>query len=143
MPLTTDGIGSILTGTVTWCMREKMKLALDLDGTITRYPEFFSKLTHLWDDDVYVITFRSNLESSVEDCRRYGIKYHEIIVANKDDDSKGKEIERLGIEVYFDDMPEFIVHAKKNVASFLVRNEDNFDYKEKQFLFSKYTGRVK
>ena len=118
-----------------------MKMALDLDGTITRYPEFFSKLSHLWDDDVYVITFRVDMQGSVEDCHRYGIKYKEIILANKGDDSKAKEIERLGIEVFFDDMPEFLNHASKNVAAFLVRNEDNFDYREKQFLFTKYTGR--
>ena len=118
-----------------------MKIALDLDGTITRYPEFFATLSQLWDDDVYVITFRDSMETSVADCRRYGVKYKEIILANKDDDTKAIEIERLGIGVFFDDMPEFLIHTKKNVATFLVRNEENFDYADKQFLFSKYTGR--
>ena len=42
-----------------------MKIAIDIDGTITRYPEFFSKLSHLWDDDVYILTFRSDMESAI------------------------------------------------------------------------------
>jgi hypothetical protein len=119
-----------------------MKIALDLDGTITRYPEFFSKLSHLWDDDVYVITFRHSMRTSIEACRKHNIKYKEIILANKDDDDKAKEIERLGIEVFFDDLPDFLNHAKENVAAFLVRNEDNFDYENKLFIFTENTGRI-
>ena len=116
-------------------------IALDLDGTIARYPEFFSKLSHLWDDDVYVITVRSDMESCIDDCRRYNIKYKEIILASSENDNKAKIIERLGIEVFFDDMPEFARQTKENVATFLVRNEENFDFETKQFLFTKYTGR--
>jgi len=119
-----------------------MKLALDLDDTITRYPEFFSKLSQLWCDDVYILTFRSDMQSCIDDCKRHNIKYTEIILANKDDDSKAKEIERLGIEVFFDDCPEFLVHVPKNVATFMTRCENNFDYARKQFLLTKYTGRI-
>jgi len=118
-----------------------MKIALDLDGTITRYPEFFSKLSHLWDDDVYVITFRNSMETSIADCRRYNIKYKEIFLA-KNEDSKAEICERLGIEVLIDDDPDFLVHCKKNMLALMVRNEENFDYANKQFLFTKYTGRI-
>jgi len=119
-----------------------MKLALDLDNTITFYPEFFSKLSQLWDDDVYILTFRSDMQSCIDDCRQYNIKYKEIILANKDDDSKAKEIERLGIAAFFDDCPEFLVHVPRDVATFMSRCDANFDYKDKQFLFTQYTGRI-
>jgi len=118
-----------------------MKIALDIDGTITRYPEFFSKLSHIWDDDVYVISFRYSMDSCVEDCKKYNIKYKEIFLA-KNEDSKAEICDRLGIEVLFDDDPDFLVHCKKNMLALMVRNEDNFDYKEKQYLFTKYTGRL-
>jgi len=120
-----------------------MRLALDLDGTITEHPAFFSKLSHLWDDDVYILTYRSDMDSCIEDCERYNIKYKEIILAYKGDDTKAQEIERLGIEVFFDDMPECLVHVSKDVATFLVRNKDNFDHDNKQFLFTPDTGCIK
>ena len=119
-----------------------MKLGLDLDGTITRYPEFFSKLSHIWDDDVYIVTFRYPNREAVEDVlREHNIKYTDIIFA-KNEDSKAEECRRLGIGVFFDDDPDFLVHFKKSATVFLVRNEDNFDYEKKQFLFTEYSGRV-
>ena len=119
-----------------------MKLGLDLDGTITRYPEFFSKLSHLWDDDVYIITFRyPDREVAENDLHQHNIKYTDIIFA-KNEDSKAEECQKLGIDIFFDDDPYFLVHFKKNVALFMVRNEENFDYEKKQFLFTQDTGRV-
>ena len=120
-----------------------MKIGLDLDGTITRYPEFFSKLTYLWDDEVYIITFRpGHRERDEQELDKLGITYTDIIYANKDDDSKAKAIAELGVEVFWDDMPEFLVHVDKSVACFLVRGEHNFDPKNKQFLFTRYTGKL-
>ena len=29
-------------------IQRTMKIGLDLDGTITQHPQFFSKLSHLW-----------------------------------------------------------------------------------------------
>jgi len=118
-----------------------MKIALDLDGTITRYPEFFSKLSHIWDDEVYIISFRYSMDTCVEDCQKYNIKYTEIFLA-KNEDSKAEICERLGIEVLVDDDPDFLVHCKKNMLALMVRNEENFDYKNKQYLYTKYNGRI-
>jgi len=118
-----------------------MKLGIDLDGTALRYPDFFSKLTQLWDDDIYILTFRTSMENCIDDCRKHNIKYKEIILANRDD-SKAKEIERLGIEVFFDDMPEFSRHVSPECAVFHVRNEENFDFNDKKYLFSEYTGKI-
>jgi len=123
-----------------------MNLYLDLDGCITRYPEFFSKLSCSWNNfninsKVYIITFRRFRESCITDCKTYGIHYDEIFLAANEDD-KARIIKEYGEGVFFDDDPDFIVHCGKEIPCFLVRNEDNFDYEKKQFLFTKYTGRV-
>jgi hypothetical protein len=52
-------------------------------------------------------------------------------------------IKRLGCAAFFDDMPDFLVHADKSVAAFLVRNEDNFDFAEKKYLLTHYNVIVK
>ena len=71
------------------------------------------------------------------------IHYDEIILCSGFvDNHKSKEIERLGIEVMFDDMPDFSVHFPKSCATFHVRNEDNFDFDTKHYLFTEDTGRI-
>ena len=117
-------------------------IALDLDGTITRFPEFFSTLSHAWPGDVYVITYRVDLAGAIVDCKKYNIRYTEVMLAPGDDDSKAQLIERLGITAFFDDMPEFTQHVSKRCATFHVRNEDNFDFTDKRYLFTKYTGKI-
>jgi len=124
------------------------KIGIDLDDTITKYPQFFSQLSQLWisaGGEVYIITFRSSCNPHVEQelLASYGIAYTDVIYANKDDDSKAKAIKELGVEVMFDDMPEFLIHVESDVACFLVRHEaTNFDYNTKQFVFTKHTGRL-
>ena len=41
-----------------------MKIALDIDDTITKYPLFFSQLSHK--HDVIIVTSRSNIQESIE-----------------------------------------------------------------------------
>jgi uncharacterized HAD superfamily protein len=118
-----------------------MKIAFDLDGTITAFPEFFRLLSECWNDDVYVITFRSGYDEAVDEAKKRGIKFTELYLA-KDDDDKARIVKQLGVEAFFDDMPEFLIHVAKNVACFLVRGEYNFDSRDKQFVFSKYTGKL-
>jgi len=120
-----------------------MKIALDIDGCITRYPKVFAYLSNCWLDDVYILTYRPvNRARDEAELESLGIKYKDIIYANKDDDSKAKAIVELGIEVFCDDMAAFIQHVPEHVACMLVRNEDNFDYKSKQFLFTEWDGRL-
>ena len=90
------------------------------------------------------MTFRSgkHREQDEQELATLGIKYTDIIYANKDVDCKAKAIQELGIEVFFDDMPEFLVHIDKGIACFLVREDYNFDYKNKKFLFTDFTGRI-
>jgi len=41
-----------------------MKIALDIDDTITKYPQFFSQLSY--EHDVVIVTSRSNTQESIE-----------------------------------------------------------------------------
>jgi uncharacterized protein YozE (UPF0346 family) len=119
-----------------------MRIALDLDLTITRYPEFFSALSHCWPDDVYIVTFRRpNRELAESNLASFNIKYKDIIFAKNEDD-KAAICKELNIEAFFDDDPDFLVHFPPSIATFLVRGESNFDYKRKQFLFTDDNGRI-
>jgi len=55
-----------------------MRIGIDLDGTITAHPEFFSKLSHLWDDDVYIITLRDDKEEAIQDAEKHNIKFTDV-----------------------------------------------------------------
>lgn len=119
-----------------------MKIGIDIDGTITAHPAFFSKLSLLWDDDVYAVTFRPpNKQRDLEELQKLGVCVTDILYANQIQD-KAVLCEKYGIEVLFDDIPDFLVHCKANMAAFLVRGEMNFDPKARQFVFTNETGRV-
>lgn len=115
-------------------------IGIDLDGTIDESPVFFRILTSSWPGKIYIITYRDNLESIEDDLARFHIKYNEIIMVNSFE-QKSREIDRLGISVFFDDMDEVLQHIAPNVTVMKIRNEGNFDYEEKRWLYSPHTGR--
>jgi len=115
-------------------------IGIDIDGTITAYPDFFSRLSHVWPGDVYVITYRYNKECSIETCKEHNIRYTDVVLAKSRND-KCRIVKELGIIAFYDDMPEAMLECNKNVACFLVRDTHNFDYEHKQFLFSELTGK--
>jgi hypothetical protein len=119
-----------------------MKIGVDLDGTITRYPAFFAKLSQIWHDDVYIVTYRPpNKQRDTEELTKLGIKYTDILYA-KEEYSKAELCEQFGIEVLFDDDPCFLIHCKVPMLALLVRNEENFDYEKKQYLFTSDVARI-
>jgi uncharacterized HAD superfamily protein len=115
-------------------------IGIDLDGTIDESPVFFSLLTNLWPGQVYIITYRNDLLGIANDLAKYNIKYTDIITVNSFP-QKAKEIDRLGISVFFDDMDEVLKHIKSNVTVLKIRNEGNFDYDDKRWVYSEDTGR--
>lgn len=110
----------------------KMKIAVDLDGTISEYPDFFKIFTKGMAEagcKIYVITNRMpGTENEVaEELNSYGITYHVIkITAEKPD-----YILNEGISVLFDDREEFFIDLPEEVAVFKVRQKYNFDFVEK------------
>lgn len=115
-------------------------IGIDFDGTIDESPAFFSILTNLWPGQVYIITYRDDLSGIRSDLAKYNIKYTDIVTVNSFP-QKAKEIDRLGISVFFDDMDEVLKHIKSNVTVLKIRNEGNFDYDDKRWVYSEDTGR--
>lgn len=73
--------------------------------------------------------------------KAHGIRWDELILVNSFD-KKAKIIVERGVDFYFDDQPEMLKEIPQGVAVMLVRNEGNYDFNAKKWLFSKNTGRI-
>jgi hypothetical protein len=109
-----------------------LKIGVDLDGTISEYPEFFKVLTKAMADAgcrVYVITNRlPGSETQVaQELAGDEITYHVIKITGR----KANYILNEGIGVLFDDQDEYFVDLPKEVAVFKVRQKYNFDFVDK------------
>lgn len=106
-----------------------MKIGIDLDGTISEYPEFFALFSRAMSDagcTIYVITDRPvGSEKSVkQELEQYGITYDSLKITS----DKAGFIEDNGIEVLFDDMDRYLRHLSSEVAVFKIRQKYNFDF---------------
>jgi hypothetical protein len=122
----------------------KPALGLDLDGTITDDPCFFKFLADAWmqtKGPVYVITYRHDRQSCINDLATYDMKVTDIILVDTFCE-KAKWIKKLGITVFFDDMDEVTTHVAEGVSVYKPRNGGNFCYKSKKWLYSEETGRL-
>lgn len=114
-------------------------IGIDLDGTIDEAPGFFTDLSHSWKGKVYIVTYRDDAEKARADALKHGVRCDEVILV-KDFEEKSKRIRQLGIEYFFDDMDEVIQHVKPECKVFKVRNEGNFCFDSKKWLYSDKTG---
>jgi len=104
-----------------------MCVALDIDGTITRHPQFFAFLSKALIDSghaVYIISFRGGQEEVEADLASLGISFTEVVLPTSEDIGregfygwKASVCRRLGIEVFFEDMPEVINALDRNVLA--------------------------
>lgn len=104
-----------------------MRVALDIDETITRCPELFAVLSRgllREDHEVYVITkrFERLREKTIKQLTEWGIEYTALFM----DESKHKLCEKLGIDVIFEDKPNEIKKIKPPTVVFMTVNEKNF-----------------
>ncbi len=116
-------------------------LGIDLDGCIDECPLFFQTLSRTWTGKVYVITFRSDRQKAINDLAKFDIKYDELILVNSFD-AKAEVIQQEGIAIYFDDQPEMLKNVAPHVNVMLVRNEGNFDFKDRKWMLSNRTGKL-
>ena len=119
-----------------------MKIAVDIDGTITAYPEFFGLFTKAMTKagcEIHILTDREReTENGIaEELEHYGIRYHKIKITG----NKAEYIIDERIEVLFEDTDEYFLSLPEEVAVFKVREEDNFDFAEKKWRYSDETGR--
>lgn len=115
-------------------------IGIDLDGTIDEAPIFFNILTHQWPGNVYIITYRNDMNKAIARLKEFDIKYDQVILVRSFKE-KAEVISQLGVLVYFDDQDEMLSDIAPQVNVFKFRNGGNFDYDTKQWLYSAETGR--
>jgi hypothetical protein len=116
-------------------MEREMKIAVDLDGTISECPEFFKVFTRAMSRAgcrIYVVTDRPPESEDIiaEQLGGYGIKYDEIKITGE----KGRYISEEGITVLFDDVDQYFVDLPEEVAVFKIRQKYNFDFVERRWM---------
>lgn len=116
-------------------------IGLDLDGVIDENVWFFSFLTNSWPGDVFIITYRDDRKKAEADLGKYGIKYKELVLVNSFEE-KAKVIDRLGIDVYFEDQDEIIRTISEKTTVLKMRNGGNYDAEQRKWLYSSVTGRL-
>jgi hypothetical protein len=120
-----------------------MKIGVDLDATITAYPEFFNAFTKAMTaagHEIHVITDRPpGTEMFIaEQLGAYGITYHTIRIAR----DKAAYIIAEGISVLFDDMDDYFVGLPESVAVFKTREHYNFDFDDQKWRCSPKTTKI-
>jgi pimeloyl-ACP methyl ester carboxylesterase len=111
-----------------------MHIALDIDGTITEAPAFFSLLTRaLRDARITVVSFRQDEAEASRLLAELGIRYDALVLindpalGNRDDESwevwKAGLVARLGVDVFFEDMPEVVRLVRAPTKVFMACDE--------------------
>jgi hypothetical protein len=109
--------------------QKTIKIGVDLDGTISEYPDFFCLFTGAMAQAgcrIYVITDRIlGTEIQVaEELKSYKITYHVLKITS----DKATFIVDEGITVLFDDMDRYFRALPPEVAVFKIRQKYNFNF---------------
>jgi len=119
-----------------------MKIAIDLDATITMYPKVFSAFCRAFRTTghvVYVVTDRGpGTESEVMGMLdELEIDYDFVKITN----DKASYVTEQGIDVLFDDTDRYFADLPASVAVLKVRGHYNFDYADRKWLYTEESGR--
>ncbi len=111
-----------------------MRIGLDIDGTITRAPEFFAFLSKALMDaghQVAVVTHRMDRRLTEEELAEYGVQYHELILPEEFDHEiaewKIEAFKKLQPDVVFEDMLDVVNGLPKMVVSFVPLSQKHGD----------------
>jgi len=115
-----------------------MKIAIDLDATITMYPRVFAVFSKAFKGaghEIHIVTDRvPGTEGDViKMLNELDIAFDAIHIAK----DKASYILRQGIEVLFDDMDQYFVDLPEQVAVFKTRGHYNFDFQRKTWITMK------
>jgi hypothetical protein len=115
-----------------------MKVALDIDGTISEHPEFFAVLSaalRAAGHQVLVLTYRdpARAEATRTHLAAWRIEFDELVIA-RSLEAKGELCARLGVDLFFDDQDECIAGVPEGVVVCKVRNGGNFDFGRRRWL---------
>lgn len=120
-----------------------MKVALDIDGTISEHPDFFAMLSAALcaaGHRVIVLTYRDPARDAAtrEQLTAWGLVFDELVIAPSLE-AKGELCAALGVDLFFDDQDECIAAVPESVIVCKVRNGGNFDFARRQWVS---TGRL-
>ena len=120
-----------------------MKVALDIDGTISEHPEFFAMLCaalRAAGHRVLVLTYRDPARDAAtrEHLAAWGVVFDELVIAPSLE-AKGELCGAHGVDLFFDDQDECIAGVPESVVVRKVRNGGNFDFARRQWVS---TGRL-
>lgn len=110
--------------------RQRLRIGIDLDDTITYSPEFFSAMTRamISTTEIHIITNRERTAASrantVQELEDLGVAYHHLEITA----DKAEYIGRHGITVYFDDTDDYFLQLPETVTVFKIREPWNFDF---------------
>jgi len=114
-----------------------MVIGLDIDGTITRHPEFFAFLSQMLvagGHQVIVITFREDRNNAVADLAAWNIRYSELLMWSfqdyGDEDMyawKGRMCAVMNVAILFDDDPQVHQRLDPQVISMMVVNHHDYN----------------
>ena len=124
-----------------------MRVALDIDETITKHPEFFAFLSKALMDAghrVFIVTFRWHREETERDLAQMGISYHELHLEEDQEvfrhtgfyEWKANKCRELGVDVLFEDMTPVAHLLDGDVLTFVPYDKDQhaelaFNFREK------------
>lgn len=105
-----------------------MTIGIDVEGTISVASDFFAWLTGALARDghrVFVITMRTDRETTACELEQMGIRYVELLMPDPDvfgrpdpERWKGEVCAHLGIDVMFDDSADILEHMPRFTARF-------------------------
>lgn len=113
----------------------ELKEQCRLDGTITEAPKFFAAWTQSWLGRVIIITYRNDREKTIADLEHHQIRYDELVLVDRMD-GKAAVIAEHGVTMYVDDQPAMLKNVPAGVSVMLFRNEGNFDFTDRRWMFS-------
>lgn len=123
-----------------------MKVALDIDGTISEHPEFFAMLSaslraagHL----VLILTYRDaqRAQKTCDELAAWRIEHDEIVFAPTLD-SKGTLCAQHQVDLLFEDQDECIVGVPESILVLKIRNGGNFDFAAARWLSTEKLTRL-
>lgn len=115
-----------------------MRIALDIDGTITEHPQFFALLSvslRAAGHHILVLTYRdpNRAEATKAELATWGVQFDELVIAESLA-GKGDLCSAYGVDLFFDDQDECIANVPERVLVCKVRNGGNFDFESRRWL---------
>ena len=119
-----------------------MKVAIDIDGVISAYPQFFAVLTNALKGkvEIYILSNRDPSEQSRKETEKelteWGIWYEHLVILNK----KSKVILEHEIDVFFENEDEQFISLPSSILVLKVREPGNFDFGSDRWIYGRKTG---